>query len=77
MRIFEAKIKMNISMKAENNKKGFRMPYGKIIYVCIIAMIVSPLTYHTAEIILISGVVIAFSLGLAFARVLEEDDWHV
>lgn len=53
------------------------MPYGKIIYVCIIAMIVSPLTYHTAEIILISGVVIAFSLGLAFARVLEEDDWHV
>lgn len=53
------------------------MPYGKIILVAVIAMIVSPFTFHTKEIIIIAGTIIAVAIGLAFARALEEDDWHV
>lgn len=64
-------------MKSNNLKKGFRMPYGKIILVAVIAMIVSPFTFHTKEIIMIAGTIIAVAIGLAFARALEEDDWHV
>lgn len=52
------------------------MPYGKIIFVCIIAMLVSHFTSYTQEINLYAGLIFAVSCGFAFARALDDNNRH-
>lgn len=56
----------------EKNKKGFRMPYGKIALGGVIAMATSPLSSH-AFLCFCAGLLVALaSLALAVCRRFDE-----